>query len=360
MPQQPLFPEFPPASTQQWNEQIKADLKGASPETLQWQTPEGISIKPFYTKADVLAENLFDAEGNDWEIRQDFDASDVQQANLSALNALNGGVEALGFKVDADTDLSLLLKDILIEHISTHFISGDPIKTLRDFVTLAHEHGLDLNEIKGSMSFAGEPLNAVALFNTFSSSLPAFKLLTVTVPQDDNKVEALSAALTVGSEYLYQLTEAGVAIDDILPRVQFSLSIGTDFFREIATIRTLKLLWPLVVQGYGGALATQAYIQVQNVPDNAADANNNMLRHTTECMTGIIGGANSISINAAIAAEDKRELLERIARNTQLVLKHESKLDKVADVGAGSYYLEALTNELAEKVWERFKGVNNA
>jgi methylmalonyl-CoA mutase len=198
-------------------------------------------------------------------------------------------------------------------------------------------------------------VDTVALFNSFSSTLPGFKLLIVTVPQGDNKVEALAAALATGSEYLYQLSEAGITIDDILPRLQFSINVGTDFFREIAAVRTLKLLWPFVVQTYGGASSIQAYIHVQNVPDNAADANNDMLRHTTECMTAIIGGANSISINAGIAAENKRDLLERIARNTQLVLKHESKLDKVADPGAGSYYLEALTNELAGMVWERFR-----
>ena len=361
----PLFAEFPPVTPEQWMEQVKAELKGEPLEKLYWKTAGDIVVKPFYTEEDITSLPSHEAvKSAGWEIRQDIHVANEVQANQMALEALNGGINAIGFILNPGTDLRKLLENIQVEHISTHFMEAmNSYRLLDDFAEILEERGLSANDIKGSFSVellegVEEEMdrNEVAdYFREFSELLPSFRSIDIKIKPNIDRAEALGLALAKAHEYLFLLTKGGIQIEEILPRLQFSLDVSTDFFLEIATLRAIRLLWPKVTAAYTKQ-APSLFIHGANQHGKSTGPYINMAHTTTQCMAAIIGGCNSISINIPQSLE-RLTFLQHIARNTQLILEHEARLDKVADPAAGSYYVESLTDQLATKAWEHFKTI---
>jgi methylmalonyl-CoA mutase len=385
-----LFQEFPEVSTSEWEEIITKDLKGADyDKKLIWKTKEGINVKPYYRAEDIENLNHLKAkpgqfpfvrgnkQENSWLIRQDIYVEEFKEANKKALHVLDRGVESLGFillGVPTVEQFSELLQGIVLEAIEVNLICGSHFQEiLENFILVLKEKESNLNEVKGSISF--NPLTEATLTGVIedlgdakqilesSKELPHFRTLIVHGSIFHNSgstaVEELGFSLAMATEYMNQLSDEGLSIDDIAPKMKFEFATGSNYFMEIAKIRAARTLWAKMIEAYKPKNIEVAKMFVHATTSNwnktVYDPYVNMLRTTTEAMSSVIGGADSLTVNAFDEAyQIPEEFGERIARNQQLLLKEESYLDKVADPSAGSYYLETLTASIAEEAWKIF------
>jgi len=397
MSNEKLFSEFPPVTTQQWEDVIIKDLKGADYEKrLVWKTPEGFSVKPYYREEDL--KNLAylqvnpgefpfvrgnSDKNNDWEIRQDACQKSLLLINSTAIDVIKRGAQGVGLNVKnvkTDQDFALLLKDIDVTKVAIHFQkSTNYAETLTLFVNYLKANNISTKDVKGSIDFDffgcalkcgsfGGSLDecvktAVDLFNTFANELPNFRLLSVSAELLHNSgataVQELGYALNWANEYLVLLTEAGLNIDEIAKRMTLHVAVGSNYFMEIAKIRAARMLWANVLKVHG-ANYTQVFIHASTSKWNKSiyDPNVNMLRTTTETMSAALGGANSIHTDAyddTYKCPD--EFSARIARNQQIILKEESYFDKIVDPSSGSYYIENLTDAIAQHAWKLFQDI---
>ncbi len=394
--QKKLFTEFPPISTQEWEEVIQKDLKGADYEKkLIWKTYEGFKVKPYYRSEDLKKVDYLDTlpgkfpftrgsnkDGNNWHIRQDIIVDDIKNANKKALDVLMKGVTSLGFILNPKfeptiDDIEQLCENIYADAVELNFICfHDSLKVVQHVEQLAKKYNRELDKINGSIDF--DPLGQYVLKGKFPDSanasfdqakniigasihLPSFKVITVNGQYFQNAgatiVEELAFSLAQGVNYLTQLTEHGLSINDIAPRMKFQFALGSNYFMEIAKIRAARMLWAQIVHAYGPCCDSKAKMYIHSTTSNwnktIYDAHVNMLRTTTESMSSIIGGSDSLTVNPYNAIfEQSTEFSERIARNQQLLLKEESYFDKVVDPASGSYYIENLTDSIAEEAWK--------
>lgn len=392
-----LFKEFPSVTTQEWEEKIKTDLKGADYERkLIWKTLEDIPIKPYYRGEDLKdlpftttkpGEFPFvrgnKIKGNHWEVRQDIEEPDPVKAGKTAWDILQKGANGVGLdisKVEDTETISRLLQNINLEKDQVHFLhSKNYIDFFYKFAEFAKKSGLDITRIKGSMDF--DPLCYYLLYNKFygtkeqnfkdtqkiialaKQDLPSFKILHVNGQHyhnaGGNTIQELAFTLSQGNEYLVQLTDIGVPVDDITPRMQFTLATGSEFFKEIAKFRALRMLWAKVVKEYNPqkqkSLQTNIHATSSRWNKSIYDPYVNMLRTTTEIMAGGMAGVESISATPFDSTFKKPDDFSmRVARNQQIILQNEAFLNKVSDPGGGSYYIENITDALAQKAWEMF------
>jgi methylmalonyl-CoA mutase len=198
--------------------------------------------------------------------------------------------------------------------------------------------------------------------------LPHFSIIAVNGTRYRNAgssiIQELGFSLSEGVEYLTQVTERGVSIDKVAPNIKFNFGIGPNYFMEIAKVRAARYLWAQVVKAYGASNPSYSRMNIHAV---TADWNKtlydpyvNMLRTTTESMSAIIAGIDSLTVRPFDSVfSEPGDFSERIARNQQLLLKEESYLDKVVDPGAGSYYIESITDALIGEAWKLFLEVES-
>ena len=396
-----LFAEFPPVSTQQWMDKITADLKGADfNRKLVWKTNEGIDVQPFYR-----AENLVGLEylnslpgefpfvrgtknnNNEWLVRQSIVVTDFAEANKKALNYLMRGVDSLAFVFNGGdltvADLDVLLKDICLPAVEVNFVGTCSVKATEAFVAYVKKGGYEPSEIRASVEY--DPFGKFALTGVLrngaehvlanavklielTSEMKKFKTLAVNGKNFGNAgssiVQELAYSLALGAEYLTALTEKGVEVDAVAKKLKFNLSVSANYFLEIAKLRAARLLWAQIVKAYGPKCECSAKMTIHSETGSwnktVYDAYVNMLRTQTEAMSASLGGADSITVLPFNAAyEESNEFSDRIARNQQLLLKEESHFSKIADPGAGSYYIEELTAAIADQSWKLFLEVQD-
>lgn len=393
-----LFQEFPPISKEEWEKVILRDLKGADYERkLVWKTIEGFNVNPYYREDNLKSLPYRDVlpnefpyirsnkkESNDWYIRQDILVSDIKQANKKALEILMKGVTSIGFIFDDNFEPSVKLIEDLTENIFADAVelnfkfSKNAHKVVRIVDQLVKKYNRNLDKIFGSVDI--DPLGELVLNGKFrfpqessfdlakemieeAQHLTHFKVLTVNGKYFRNSgssiVQELGFSLAQGANYLTQLTDRGLSVNKVAPRIKFQFAVGSNYFMEIAKLRAARWLWAHIVKAYGtsdNALAAMhIHCTTSSWNKTMYDPFVNMLRTTTEAMSSILGGTDSLSIDGYNSAFDNSDVFsERIARNQQLVLKEESYFDKVIDPAAGSYYIENLTNSIAEQAWKLF------
>lgn len=393
-----LFESFPPVSTETWEALIQKDLKGADyVKKLVWKTMEGFDVKPYYREEDLKNLeylNVFPGDfpfvrtsrktENNWFVRQDILVGDIAEANKLALDILMKGVDSLGFLLNPTKEpeideIEKLMENIYAQIVEVNFVCGkQALALLRIYLQLVKKYNRDLSKIHGSVDF--DPIGNLILKGNFyapessdfevckalieeSRHVPHFRTLAVNARYFKNAgssiAEELAFGLAYGNEYLSKLTDLGLSIDDIAPKIKFTFATGSNYFMEIAKIRAARLLWAKIVNAYGPSDAelTKTHIHTVTADWNKTmyDPHMNMLRTTTEAMSAIIGGTNSLTVRPYNAVfEQTSAFSERIARNQQLVIKEECYFDKVIDPAAGSYYLENLTDALVEEAWKIF------
>jgi len=393
-----LFDQFPPITTKEWMDKINSDLKGADfYKKLVWRTNEGFEVKPFYRMEDI--ENLMyintlpgefpylrgtKTKNNNWFVRQNIEVSDYSEANLKALTILMKGVDSLGFIITdpesvSEKNFDILLNGIHLGAIEINFLSNGKAKEIIDLIiNFVKKSGSDPLKIKGAIE--ADPLSRIMLNGTLcipvekgfdylasvvhsASSLPHFRAVHLNASNFENAgadiVQELAFGISMGSEYMSQLTERGLSVDIAASKIRFSFGTGSNYFMEIAKLRAARLLWSVVTNGFHPAKGESIRMDIHCVTSEwnktMYDPYVNMLRTQTEAMSAILGGTDSLTVepfDTAFIHPD--EFSERIARNQQLILKEEAYFDKVADPSGGSYYIETLTNLIAENAWKLF------
>jgi len=392
-----LFQEFPPVNTEQWEEVIIKDLKGADyQKKLMWRTDEGFSVRPYYRAEDLDAIDYLEAlpsqfpytrgfktKDNHWKIVQEITEKDPVKANIIAVNALCKGADTISFctqNIFSYQDLSLLLQNIDLEKNAVQFrCAASYIELMTWFMQYINEHQWDKTKICGSINFDAiifalkkgkfyrdkeTDLQEVIELLTLTSELPNFKIINVNGLAMHNAgatiVQELGYALSVANEYLSFATEKGIASENIASKMQFTLSVGSNYFMEIAKLRAARVLWATLIEQYQPMCDCAYHLTINTVASSwnktLYDPYVNMLRSTTEAMSAALGGADSIALQPFdIAYKKENEFSSRISKNTQIILKEEAYFDKVVDPAAGSYYIENLTNSIIEQSWKLFQ-----
>lgn len=396
-----LFSEFPPVTTEQWEEVIVKDLKGADyQKKLIWRTDEGFNVRPYYRAEDLKDLDYLDTmpdqfpytrgtkkDNNDWQIVQEISEECVAKANAIALDAIARGANTIAFnikKVATLADLQTLLKGIDCEKIGLQFNHGiNYVDFMKIFVNYLNDNKVNKENVKGSINFdpityflrhknfyksQDDDLKQLLTLHELTEEMKNFKLVNVNGIALNNAgatiVQELAYALGIANEYIAFATEHGIPMGKACKKIQLTLSVGSNYFMEIAKLRAVRLLWATMVDQYTPSCNCQCPYKVQINTVGSTwnktlyDPYVNMLRNTTEGMSAAIGGADAISLQPFdVAFKESDDFSRRISRNVQVILKEESYFNKVVDPAAGSYYIENLTDGIAEQTWKLFQHV---
>jgi methylmalonyl-CoA mutase len=401
-----------------WAKLATQELKGKQPDELVWNTPEGIPVKPLYTRKDVEGLDFLDSIPGDfpfvrgpratmyavrpWTIRQYAGFSTAEESNAFYRRGLAGGQKGLsvafdlathrgydsdhprvvgdvgkaGVAIDSVEDMKILFDGIPLTEMSVSMtMNGAVLPVLAMYVVAAEEQGAKLAELTGTIQndilkefmvrntyiYPPEPsMKIVADVIEFSSQrMPRFNSISISGyhMQEAGATCDLELAFTLadGLEYVRAALGKGLGIDQFAPRLSFFFAIGMSFYMEVAKLRAARLLWAtLMKQKFDPrkpeSMMLRTHCQTSGVSLTEQDPHNNVVRTTIEAMAAALGGTQSLHTNAfdeAIALPS--DFAARIARNTQLVLQHETGLTRVVDPFAGSYFMESLTHALAQK-----------
>jgi len=392
-----LFEQFPPVTTKEWMDKINNDLKGADfNKKLVWRTNEGFDVKPFYRMEDT--ENLdyistlpgefpyirgSKNRDNSWLVRQNIKVTNYSEANRKALKILMKGIDSIGFIINDpqsinEKNIDLLLERIFLGGVELNFLSdGKALELIDLIINYVQKSYSDPDKIKGTIEAdplsrlmvngtlcipPGEGFDYLASLVKSSVSLPLFRTININASNFTNAgadiVQELAFAISMGSEYLTQLTQRGISSSTVASKIKFSFGTGSNYFPEIAKLRAARLLWSVVNNGFNPDnrnIKMEIHCITSKWNKTVYDPYVNLLRTQTEAMSAILGGTDSLTVDPFdIVFRNPDEFSERIARNQQLILKEEAYFDKVVDPAAGSYYIENLTNLIADNAWKLF------
>lgn len=375
-----LFSEFPPVSKSEWLAEIARDLKGKPfEETLVWHSLEGIDVQPIYVAEDVAPFEIPFKPTGEWLIREEIFERDVKQANRLALDALNRGAMAIAFYAQPQnaSEMRALLDGIWLEVAPIHFYDcQEPSNLLALFLDEVRARNLDPKFVHGSLN-----VDAIAAFATkgkwdSQAFAKAFQMIQTASGRLNFKVIAIRAdvyqnaggslaqelafSLATAVEYLDALTERGISADDALRHFEVSFAVSSSYFLEIAKFRAARWLFAELAKAYGASTTPAIHASSAKWNKTIYDPYNNLLRGAIEAMAAATGGADSITV----ARFDERyakpnEFSAHLSRNTSLILRDESHLDKVVDAAKGAYALEALTDAMGNAAWSLFQRIES-
>ncbi|CAN7590907.1 methylmalonyl-CoA mutase [Aminobacter sp. LjRoot7] len=401
-----------------WKKLAEREIK-ASPDTLTWNTPEGIDVKPLYTADDLEGVGHLGTlpgfepflrgpratmyTGRPWTIRQYAGFSTAEASNNFYRKALAAGQQGVsvafdlathrgydsdhprvegdvgkaGVAIDSVEDMKILFDGIPLELISVSMtMNGAVIPILANFIVAGEEQGVSRDKLSGTIQ--NDILKEFMVRNTYiyppepsmrivadiieytAKEMPKFNSISISgyhmQEAGSTLVQELAFTLADGREYVRAALKKGLNVDEFAGRLSFFFAIGMNFFMEAAKLRAARLLWSRIMTEFepkkSSSLMLRTHCQTSGVSLQEQDPYNNIVRTAFEAMSAALGGTQSLHTNSfdeAIALPT--EFSARIARNTQLILQHETGVTKVVDPLAGSYYVEALTNDLAEKAW---------
>ena len=390
-----LFTEFTAPTTQEWLDKIQVDLKGADfQKRLVWRTNEGFNVQPFYRREDLANLKTPDAlpgefpfvrgnkkDSNEWYVRQNIAVNDPKAANAKALDILNKGIDSIGFRIPKELvsaeNIEALLEGIYCEIVDLNFRTcGRKALELAQIVDAYFtKQGFDKAELSFTVGFdpieniltkgkdvtpiLSEGPKIVELLKDY----PKAHVMTVHTETLNNAgayiVQELGYALAWGNEYLQQLVDAGIDVDLAARQMKFYMGVSENYFMEIAKFRAARLLWAQIVKQYEPKDENSAKMTINATTSTynqtLFDSYVNLLRSQTEAMSAALGGVHSMVVTPFnVTYEKPTEFSERIARNQQLLIKEESHFDRIVDPSAGSYYIEHLTDALAQEGWKLF------
>lgn len=356
-----LFDEFDKVSPAAWKQKIQVDLKGADyNDSLLWKSNEGISVKPFYTKEDRHNNKIL-LPKRGFKVCQSIYVDDVIIANKLALDSLDRGANAIQFTAKSTFDFKTLLAKINLDKISIYFnlefLDTDFIALLTNYC----KEGLIYYQIDiiGNLAKTGN------WFDHLKSDISQTKkLLSIT-----NRSICVHASLyqnagaTMHQELAYALAHTNEYLEmfgkSVAAKIHFSFSVGGNYFFEIAKLRAFRLLISSLFQAHG---VSDSSIHIFTIPSSRNktiyDYNVNMLRTSSECMSAILGGSDTISnLSYDSVYHKSNEFGERIARNQLLILQKEAYLSDSQQFANGAYYIENIEKQLAEKALMIFKQI---
>lgn len=372
-----LLSEFPTVSTEEWERIIRESVSGAEyASRLIWHPEEGLAVRPYYRSEDLGSLAFLDAapgefpyvRGNgatgDWRIREEVYVQDPEEANRAACRAIAAGAEEIAFvaaRIESSSDIALLLANL--NEISIHFenVNHSGTRILVDRLgkkphSAPISAGIDpLADLDFSAELLRDANSGIRLFQIHAEGFQESAA---------GCIEEIGFTLAAVVDFLAAMQERGFDIGQITDSLSFSFAMGPEFFLQIAKLRAFRMVWAQAVESFGGKEEdAKAVIHARTSRWNTTvyDPHVNILRATTEAISAILGGAGSISIAPFDECfRHPEESSRRLARNTQIVLKREALLSRVADPLGGSYLIETLTNAIATKAWKLFQELESA
>jgi methylmalonyl-CoA mutase len=411
--------EFNPASLEQWAKAAAKSAPDGDVQKLNWQTPEGITVKPLYTAQDTADLSFTDTlpgfepfirgpqatmyAVRPWTIRQYAGFSTAEESNAFYRKALaaggqgvsvafdlathrgydsdhprvTGDVGKAGVAIDSVEDMKILFDGIPLDKVSVSMtMNGAVLPVLAGYVVAAEEQGVSQDKLSGTIQ--NDILKEFMVRNTYiyppepsmkiigdiieytAKNMPKFNSISISGyhMQEAGANQALELAFTLadGKEYVKTALAKGLDVDDFAGRLSFFWAIGMNFYLEIAKMRAARLLWCRIMKGFNAknpkSLMLRTHSQTSGWSLTEQDPYNNVVRTTIEAMAAVFGGTQSLHTNSfdeAIALPT--EFSARIARNTQLIIQEETHITNVVDPWAGSYMMESLTQDMADKAW---------
>jgi len=408
------------ADLEAWARAAAKSAPGGRADALHWVTPEGITVKPLYTAADLQGLPHTDTlpgfapfvrgpqatmyAVRPWTIRQYAGFSTAEESNAFYRQALaaggqgvsvafdlathrgydsdhprvTGDVGKAGVAIDSVEDMKILFDGIPLEKVSVSMtMNGAVLPILAGYVVAAEEQGVAQDQLSGTIQ--NDILKEFMVRNTYiyppepsmriigdiieytAQKMPKFNSISISGyhMQEAGANQALELAFTLadGKEYVRTALAKGLDVDEFAGRLSFFWAIGMNFYLEIAKMRAARLLWHRIMSGFGAqkpkSLMLRTHCQTSGWSLTEQDPYNNVVRTTIEAMAAVFGGTQSLHTNAldeAIALPT--EFSARIARNTQLIIQEETHITSVIDPWAGSYMMEKLTQDMADKAWE--------
>jgi methylmalonyl-CoA mutase len=403
-----------------WRSLASKDLKGADPDTLVWDTPEGIGVKPLYTEADlegvehlgglpgfapfVRGPRATMYAGRPWTIRQYAGFSTAEESNAFYRRNLAAGQQGVsvafdlathrgydsdhprvvgdvgkaGVAIDSVEDMKILFDGIPLDQMSVSMtMNGAVLPVLACFVVAGEEQGVGQDQLSGTIQ--NDILKEFMVRNTYiyppepsmrivadiiqhtAQHMPRFNSISISGyhMQEAGATADLELAFTIadGLEYVRYAIDRGLDIDEFAGRLSFFFAIGMNVFMEVAKLRAARLLWHRVIEPFApkksSSLMLRTHCQTSGVSLTEQDPYNNIVRTTVEALAAVLGGTQSLHTNSFDEALGlPTETSSRIARNTQLIIQEETGIPAVVDPLGGSYYVEALTKDLADRAWE--------
>ena len=403
----------------EWAALASKQMKGLSPEEMEWHTPEEVPVKVLYTADDVKHlefTNTFPGlapyvrgpmatmyAGRPWTIRQYAGFSTAEESNAFYRKNLAAGAQGVsvafdlathrgydsdhervagdvgkaGVAIDSVEDMKILFNEIPLDKVSVSMtMNGAVLPILANYIVAAEEQGVSQEQLSGTIQ--NDILKEFMVRNTYiyppapsmniigdiiaytSKHMPKFNSISISGYhiQEAGADAALELAYTLsdGREYVRTAINAGLDVDAFAPRLSFFWGISMNFYMEIAKLRAGRLLWNRIMADFNPKNPKSSMLRTHSQTSGWSlteqDPYNNVVRTTIEAMAAVFGGTQSLHTNAldeAVALPS--EFSARIARNTQIIIQEESGICQVADPWGGSYMMESLTQQLADKAW---------
>lgn len=419
-PTEKLLTEFIPPTYDEWKQAVEAMLKGKPFEKAMFtKTYEDIVLKPIYRQEDV--ENLphmGDLPGDDgsvrsakvagylkesWSVAQEQTDYLPEEVNASLMNELNRGLTKVNLRVDYPSahgknpqklrgldrykgtsitnleDLRTVLKNVSLEHIEIDINSGIMAPAYLSMLkAIAEERKLDTRSLSGCIGLdplgvlvsdgqlevdLDQTLNYMACMTDWAiKHAPKIKTILIdTAPYGDNGAtitQELAIAFNTATYYVNAMQERGLSLSNIFNHIQFNLTIGSNFFMEIAKLRAFRIMWHNFITSYDKNSQAKAYVHAKTSAWNKTkyDAFVNLLRTSTETFSAVLGGIDSLQVTHLDELVGRPSpFTRRIARNQQIIINEETNMYRLIDPAGGSWYIESMTAEIAEKAWEQFQ-----
>ena len=296
-----------------------------------------------------------------------------------------GDVGKAGVAIDSVEDMKILFDGIPLSEMSVSMtMNGAVIPILASFIVAGEEQGAKRADLSGTIQndilkefmvrntyiYPPEPsMRIVADIIAFTANeMPKFNSISISgyhmQEAGATLVQELAFTLADGREYVRTAISKGLDVDLFAGRLSFFFAIGMNFFMEAAKLRAARMLWSRIMAEFNPkkqeSLVLRTHCQTSGVSLQEQDPYNNIVRTAFEAMSAVLGGTQSLHTNSfdeAIALPS--EISSRIARNTQLILQHETGITNVVDPLAGSYYVESLTKQLADSAWALMEKIEN-
>jgi methylmalonyl-CoA mutase len=408
-----IYHTFPPVSFDQWMQKVRTDLKGREPETLRWALEEGLNFDAFYPAdgsttsalAQAITSYLATSSHPGWKVFQSFYGSSIHDLREFLATLPDHGLDGIIVSLDPESSeaspeglkaLAQLASDhslkLRFRSAATGLISYAVMdEWARDRSLLATFFSANLDPFRPFITQGGFSgghaiaFDSCAAFFQFASTRPWVGKLTLSASplHDAGAGIVLESAclLSMVVDLVDQMQQRGISAHDTFQKLCVEVSVSSDFFPEIARLRALRYLMSRLMTRYDGnhpdsyrEISTSAHQQISKLAhhpitihaiashreQSQLDYNVNMLRATTQAMSAIMGGCDSLTIpayNHSFAPTDP--FGARIAKNIQLLLRDESHLGRVADPAAGSGFVDALSASLAESIWSQFLDIES-
>ncbi|MDO7852799.1 methylmalonyl-CoA mutase family protein [Hymenobacter convexus] len=377
------FAEFPAVTTAEWQARLARDLKGQDLATLRWPLPDGFSVEPFYHREALAALGGAPAPlphpVAPWlnVPALQVPAGEGREQIDEAAAALANGADGIHFIL---TDAAAFAVHYLAERLPLartfigYTVTGGPDSLLSQLVEAAPGTAL-----RGFLRFAPGPVpegaemadyrTALRRCVSLTTGMPDFRALAVNGAFFGNRgataTQQLAFTLNTAAALLAELPNEEISAAQVAATLHVHMAVAPSYFPELAKLRALRQLWATLLHSFGLPASLNANLRIHAATSSwtltTLDPHTNLLRHTTEAMSAVLGGADSLSVAPfdALFAE-ANDFSGRLARNLSVLLREEASLGRVQDPAAGSYYLETLTDQLAQEAWLQFQRIEAA